>query len=76
MRRADHSSRGVLPSVVCLECYLNTSPMRRSRPTRAVEPWAKIKTVQVTLSKFSAAVQTGAAATQPTIQWVPGLSQG
>ena len=39
LRRADHSSRGVLPSVVCLsvtECDLETSRMRRPRPTRAV----------------------------------------
>jgi hypothetical protein len=39
LRRADHSSRGVLPSVVCLtECDLEISTMRRPRPTRAVEP--------------------------------------
>jgi hypothetical protein len=35
----DHSSGGVLPSVVSLaEC--ETSTMRRHRPTRAVEPWS------------------------------------
>jgi hypothetical protein len=40
--RADHSSRGVPPIVVCLnECYLETSTMRSPRPTRVVEPWKK-----------------------------------
>ena len=38
LRRTDHSSRGVLPSVVCLpECEQGTS-QRRPRPTRADEP--------------------------------------
>jgi hypothetical protein len=35
VRRADHLSRGVVPSVVCLkECDHETSIMRRPRPTR------------------------------------------
>jgi hypothetical protein len=39
LRRADHSSRGVLPSVMCLvECVHESSTKRRPRPTRAVVP--------------------------------------
>jgi hypothetical protein len=30
LRRADHSFRGVLPSVMCLECDRESSIMRRS----------------------------------------------
>ena len=37
LRQADHSSRGVLPSVACLtECDREASIMRRSWPSRAV----------------------------------------
>ena len=37
---ADHSSRGVLSSVVCLtECDHESLIMRRPWPTRAVVPW-------------------------------------
>ena len=41
LRRADHSSRGVLPSVVCLnECDHESSIMRRPWPTGgSVAPW-------------------------------------
>jgi len=47
LRRTDHSSRGVLPSLVCLpECEQGTSH-RRPRPTRTVEPWEKKKTIKV-----------------------------
>jgi hypothetical protein len=35
-RRADHSSRGVLPTVVCLECDLESSRMRRPSPALCV----------------------------------------
>jgi len=43
LRRADHSYRGVLLIVVCLnECYLEISTMRSPRATSAVEPWKKI----------------------------------
>jgi hypothetical protein len=42
LRRADHSSGGVLQSVVCLSVISKTSRKMRPRPTRAVEPW-KIK---------------------------------
>jgi hypothetical protein len=39
LRRADHSSRGVLPSVVCLtECDHESSIMRRTWPSKAVAP--------------------------------------
>jgi len=38
--RADHSSRGVLPSVVCLSDH-ESSIMRRPWPTRGC--WAKVK---------------------------------
>jgi hypothetical protein len=39
LRRADHSSRGVLLSVVCVTGYvLVISKMRRLRATSAVEP--------------------------------------
>jgi hypothetical protein len=34
LRRADHSSRGVLPIVVCLECDREASIMRRPWSTR------------------------------------------
>ena len=33
VRRADHSSRGVLPTVCVVECNLETSRMRRPFPT-------------------------------------------
>jgi hypothetical protein len=33
VRRADHSSRGVLPSVVCLKCDSEASIMRGPWPT-------------------------------------------
>jgi hypothetical protein len=37
---SDHSSRGVLPSVVCRTEYdRDSSVMRRTWPTRAVAPW-------------------------------------
>jgi hypothetical protein len=36
---ADHSLRGVLPSVVCSECDSDASTVRRLWTTRAVEPW-------------------------------------
>ena len=39
LRWADHSSRGVLLSLVCLECDIETSTMRRSTPARAVKLW-------------------------------------
>ena len=40
LRRADHSSRGILQSVVCLtECDVISPTVRRSRPRMAVEPW-------------------------------------
>jgi len=43
LRRADHPSRGVLPTVMCpAECDLQTSTIRRLWPTRVVEPWKKI----------------------------------
>jgi hypothetical protein len=32
---SDHSSRGIQPNVVCLECDRKTSIMRRPWPTRA-----------------------------------------
>ena len=38
LRRADHSSRGVLPTVVCLtECEQENLNFRRPRPTRGVK---------------------------------------
>jgi hypothetical protein len=40
LRRADHSSRGVLPSVMCLtECDHESSTMRRPWPSKSVAPW-------------------------------------
>jgi len=37
LRRADHSSRDVLPNVACLkQCNFKTPMMMRPRPTRAV----------------------------------------
>jgi len=33
VRRADHSSREVLPSMACLECDSEALKMRRPRPT-------------------------------------------
>ena len=40
LRRVDLSSRGVLPSVVCLSVK-ESSTLRRSSATRAVAPWEK-----------------------------------
>ena len=38
MRPADHSSRGVLPIVVCLtDCAREASTMRKPGPTRSIE---------------------------------------
>ena len=37
LRRVDHSSRGVLPSVACLIVDLETSAMSRSWPIEAAE---------------------------------------
>jgi len=37
----DHSSRGVLPIVVCLECDRESLIMGRPWPTRAVAPLLK-----------------------------------
>jgi len=34
VRRANHSSRGVLPSVVCLECHREASIVRKPWPTK------------------------------------------
>jgi len=34
LRQADHSSRGIVPSVVFLECDLEAGIMRRLWPTR------------------------------------------
>jgi len=42
LRRADHSSKGVLPSDMCLQCDFETSTMKRPSPTKVVEPWKKI----------------------------------
>ena len=40
LRRADPSSSGVLPTVLCLhKCDQESLNLRRPRPTRAVEPW-------------------------------------
>ena len=41
LRRADHSSRGVLPSAVCLKCDREASIMRRPRPPRGCRPIEK-----------------------------------
>ena len=42
MLRADHSSREVLPSVLCLSVYLETWTMKRCRTTMAVKPCKKV----------------------------------
>jgi hypothetical protein len=39
--RADHSSRGVLPSVVCLSVIVKPPQWGGSGPLRAVTPWKK-----------------------------------
>jgi hypothetical protein len=42
VRRAGHSSRGVLPTVGCLKCVIvKRRKMRRPRPLGAVEPWGR-----------------------------------
>jgi len=46
--RTDNSSRGVLQSVVCLECNLETSTMRRPRLIRTFEPLKNMGLVEVT----------------------------
>jgi len=45
MRRADHSSREVLPTVVRLLCDLETSRMRKPWPALGAAPWEKNKFV-------------------------------
>jgi hypothetical protein len=43
LRRADHSSRGVLPSVVCLSMIVKPRKMRRPRPPKGLSShWKKI----------------------------------
>ena len=50
VRRAGHSSRGVLPSVVCeCECDLKTSTKRRPRPIRVLSPKNKLSCTFYTL---------------------------
>jgi hypothetical protein len=66
LRRADHSSRGVLPNAVCLnECDLETWTIRRPWIIRAVEPWKKetyinlsYDVTQVRTISFSVLTQT------------------
>jgi hypothetical protein len=43
VRRADHSSRGVLPSVVCLSVIVKPRKMRRARPPRGCRAVEKKK---------------------------------
>jgi hypothetical protein len=42
LRRAHHSSRGVLPGVACLSVILKRQKMRRSRPTRGFRGVKKV----------------------------------
>jgi hypothetical protein len=45
LRGADPSSRGVLPTEVCLtECFEECLNLRKSRPKIAVEQWEKKQT--------------------------------
>jgi hypothetical protein len=39
MRRADHSSRGVLPTVVCLSVIMKPRQRGGPGPLAAVAPW-------------------------------------
>jgi hypothetical protein len=41
LRRADHTSRGVLPSVVCLECDREATMRRRPWPARGCRATGK-----------------------------------
>ena len=41
MRRADHSSRGVLPSVVCMSMIVNSLRRGDRGPRGLVEPWGR-----------------------------------
>ena len=52
LRKADHSSTGVLPIVICLpKCDLATAITRRPRPTRPLEPWTtKLLQIQMLLT--------------------------
>jgi len=52
LRRVHHSSSGVLPTVVCLECDCGTSTTSRCIPTRVVEP-RKLKTLDIYAMYFS-----------------------
>ena len=52
MRRADHSSGGILSIVVCLSVHLETSNIRRPRSIRAVESLKKKTDKFWTVSKF------------------------
>ena len=49
MRRADHSSRGVLPSVVCLSAIVKSRQRGGSGTVGVVAPWKKIKEYSVCL---------------------------
>ena len=42
LRRADHSSRGVLPGVMCLNVMLKPRQGGGPGPLGAVKPWGKI----------------------------------
>ena len=56
MRRADHSSRGVLSRVVCV-CDLKTSTMRRSRPQSGswdtIQNKINVKDIEVSLGQHN-----------------------
>ena len=46
LRRDDHSSRGVVSSVVCrTECDIETLTRKMSRPQRVVESWKQITNI-------------------------------
>jgi hypothetical protein len=61
LRRADHSSRAVLPSVVS-ECYRETSIMRRPWPTRGCRAIGGGSTVEVHVRTDTAALRINTAA--------------
>jgi hypothetical protein len=73
VRRADHSSRGVLPSVVCLiECDCEASIMRRPWPTKGCYAIGKKIPDGEETFFFYAVSRLALGPIHPLIQWIVG----
>jgi hypothetical protein len=58
VRRADHSSRGVLPSVVCLSVIVKPRQRGGPGPLGAVAPWKKERMSSDLEGKWKEAIAT------------------